>query len=463
MQVPTHRVCQMAFLLFVCGAGATGAQPVDATSEKRGEYLARAGDCVACHTAPGGRPMAGGVQIPTPLGAIVSTNITPSKTNGIGNYNYQQFADALRRGIRADGAHLYPAMPYTAYARVTDEDVRDLYEYFMHAVEPVDASPPETMLPFPFNIRLSMAGWNLLFLDDATFRNDPARSTEWNRGSYLTQGLAHCGACHSPRNLLMAEASSRQLGGAMVGPWNAPNITSDPNSGVGGWTVAELITYLHDGHAVGKAQAAGPMAEAVDNSLRHLTEADLGSIAAYLKTVPAIRDRTDTQPTFSWGRPANDLQHVRGHNFPANTDDATGPQLYDAYCSSCHQANGEGSFDGRLAPLIHNSALGRADSNNLAIVILEGLHREPDVFMPRFANVLSDRQIATLSTYLLQRFGNPQGSVSEKRVSELRSGGAASNLALIIQLTMGLAAVMIAGLLFAFLRHPWRPSQNAHL
>ena len=185
---------------------------------RRGEYLAIAGDCVACHTAPGGKPFAGGLPLPTPIGAIIATNITPSKTAGIGNYTLAQFTDAMRKGVRADGAHLYPAMPYTAYAKVTDDDLIALYAYFMQAVAPVDAAPPDTSLPFPFNIRLLMLAWNTLFLDRDVFHADPARSADWNRGAYLARGLAHCGTCHTPRNLLMAEGASREMGGGEVGP-----------------------------------------------------------------------------------------------------------------------------------------------------------------------------------------------------------------------------------------------------
>jgi mono/diheme cytochrome c family protein len=194
----------------------------------------------------------------TPLGAIIVTNITPSKTVGIGNYTLAQFTDAMRKGVRADGAHLYPGMPYTAYAKVTDDDLIALYAYFMHAVAPVDAAPPDTSLPFPFNIRLLMLPWNILFLDRDVFRPDTAQSAEWNRGAYLARGLAHCGTCHTPRNLLMAERASREMGGGEVGTWHAPNVTSDANSGIGGWSEQELL------EAIGRHRqgtTAGPVAE----------------------------------------------------------------------------------------------------------------------------------------------------------------------------------------------------------
>lgn len=410
----------------------------DADQIARGEYIATASDCVACHTAPGGAAMAGGLPLATPIGSVMATNITPSKENGIGNYTLEQFDAAVRRGVRADGAHLYPAMPYTAYAQLTDEDVADLYAYFMEGVAPVETRPPATKLPFPFNIRLSMAAWNLLFLDTEPFAPDPAQSEEWNRGAYLVRGATHCSTCHTPRNLFMAESTSRELAGAGITPWHAPNITSDANSGVGGWSVEELVAYLRDGRT-DKSQAAGPMAEAIDHSLRHLTDADLKAIAVYVKSVPAVRDAADTQPVFAWGAPSDDLVSIRGTAWPDDRDQMTGPQLYDAYCATCHQAQGQGSFEGGLPSLVHNTALGRENTDNLVMVMLGGLRRHPDVLMPGFAHELSDRQIATLGNYLTASFGNPAAKVTAGQVATLRAGGATSDW-LILAARIGLAA-----------------------
>lgn len=441
-------------LLAAIGLITLAANAADADLVKRGEYLARAGDCVACHTAPGGKPMAGGLPISTPVGTIVSTNITPSRTHGIGDYTLGEFAAALRRGIRRDGKHLYPAMPYTAYALVTDDDVKALYAYFMQGVAPVDTSPRETKLPFPFNIRLSMAAWNLLFLDNHPFETEGGKSAQWNRGAYLVRGLAHCGACHTPRNALMAEKPSRELGGGDVGPWYAPNITSDVNSGVGGWSEQELVEYMARGHAAGKAQASGPMVEAIDNSLRYLSEADLGAIAVYLKSVPPLRDAGDSRPAYGWGGPADDLKSVRGAALPSLPDQMSGPQLYDAYCASCHHAQAQGSFDSRMPSLFHNAALGRTNTNNLVMVMLAGIeHGEPrEVRMPGFASELSDVQIATLGTYLTQRYGNPQANVTPGQAGKLRRGGGSSALVVAVQASMVVVGVLLIAALVFFLR-----------
>nr|WP_311529495.1 cytochrome c [uncultured Ralstonia sp.] len=435
--------------------GATAASAADADQVKRGEYLARAGDCVACHTAPGGKPFAGGLSLPTPIGPIVSTNITPSKTHGIGSYTLAQFTDALRRGIRADGQHLYPAMPYTSYALVTDEDAAALYAYLINGVQAVDAAPPATDLPFPFNIRLSMAGWNALFLEDSRYQTDASKSTEWNRGAYLSRGLAHCSTCHSPRNAMMAEVKSKELAGGNVGTWDAPNITSDPISGVGAWSEQEIATYLRSGHAQGKAQAAGPMAEAIDNSLRHLSDADLHAVAVYLKSVPPVRDAADTRAAFEWGSKADELGSIRGVALPTDLNQMSGPQLYDAHCATCHQAHGEGSFDGGLPPLFHNSALGRADADNLVMVILEGVHRQldpPELRMPGFATMLSDQQIATLASYLTQHYGNPKASVTADQVKTIRAGGEGSNLLTLARVGIGVGVIIVIGVLMVLSR-----------
>ena len=364
---------------------------------KRGQYLSTAGDCVACHSVPGGKPFAGGLALPTPIGEIIATNITPSKTAGIGNYSLEQFSDALRKGVRADGQHLYPAMPYTAYAKVSDEDIKDMYAYFMNAVEPVETPTRATDLPFPFNIRLSMAAWNLLFLDNSTFVADTGRDPEWNRGAYLVQGLTHCSTCHTPRNLLMAEA--------------------------------------------------------VDHSLQNLSDSDLKAIAVYLKALPAQHNPADSKPVYALGQATDELNSIRGVELPANGDKMTGAQIYDAYCSSCHQAQAQGSFEGALPSLLHNTAVGRSNPANLVMVILEGVKRGADgqdIRMQGFAKTLSDQQVATLATWLTEHYGNPQVKVSAAQVKQTRAGGPVSHLAALAQ------GAIAAGVIVLILLLVWR-------
>ena len=434
------------------------AQPVAAI--ERGKYLAIAADCGACHTAPHGKPFAGGLPMSTPLGTIYSTNITPSADFGIGRYTEEEFSQALRRGIRHDGARLYPAMPYTSYAKLTDEDTHALYLYFMRAVEPVDERAPETELPFPMNIRLSMMVWNFLFLSTQVFAPDPQQSAQWNRGAYLAEGAAHCSTCHTPRGFLMQEETSRALSGAEVAPWYAPNITSDPVSGIGSWTEEELVAYLRTGRLPGKAQAAGSMGEAVEHSFQHLSTADLEAVATYVKTVPAVHDPADDNPRFSVGRMFSELGVLRGRDGIKSDNGAapTGAELFQGNCTSCHSAEGQGSRDGYYPSLFHNSDTGAKNAINLIAAILYGVDRTVSgrqAFMPGFggrqadANQLSDRDIAVLGTYVLTHYGPGDTSITEQQVNEVRRGGPSSPL---LPLARGsLAAATVIVILTAFL------------
>ncbi|HXW23474.1 MAG TPA: cytochrome c [Xanthobacteraceae bacterium] len=421
---------------------AQGPAPADqAALVEKGRYLAVAGDCRACHTNPqGGKPFAGGYALASPLGSIVSSNITPSKRYGIGNYTEQQFVRALREGIRGDGAHLYPAMPYTSYTRLNDEDVRALYAYFMHGVAAVDEPAATTNLPFPFNLRIAMLGWNLLFLDDRRFVPDGGKSAQWNRGAYLVNALEHCDACHTPRNILMAEKSGRAFAGAPLGPWYAPNITSDPVSGIGGWTDRELVEYLKTGHVAGRDQAAGGMAEAVENSLQFLSDDDLQAVALYLKSVAPVRDARETKPAYAYGAPASFEAVLRGASGPNERNTVTsGEALYSGYCASCHQPTGAGSGNQAYPSLFHNGATGSPTAANLVAAVLFGVDRtsvnERQVLMPRFdelsyVNPLSDEQIAAVSNFVLGQFGNPSVQVTAAEVALARQGGPTSPLAL---------------------------------
>jgi len=423
---------------------------------ERGKYLATAADCAACHTAPRGNRFAGGLPITTPLGTIYSTNITPSAEVGIVRYTEEEFSQAVRHGIRRDGARLYPAMPYTSFAKLTDEDTHALYLYFMGEVEPVDARAPETKLPFPMNIRLSMMAWNFLFSSTQVFAPDPQQSAEWNRGAYLVQGAAHCGSCHTPRGFLMQEEKSRALSGARVEPWYAPNITSDPASGIGSWTKEELVEYLRTGRLPGKAQAAGSMGEAVEHSFQYLAAADLGAIATYLKSVGPVHDPAADGSRFSAGRMFSELGALRGRD-AINSDsraNPTGAELFQGNCASCHSPEGQGSRDGYYPSLFHNSATGAKNATNLIAAILYGVDRTVagrQAFMPAFggkptdADQLSDRDVAVLGTYVLTHYGPGDTTITEQQVNEVRRGGPSSPLLPLAR--GGLAAAMVVVIL----------------
>ncbi len=394
----------------------------------KGRYIATASDCAACHTAPhGGKPFAGGYGIASPLGTIFSTNITPSKTDGIGNYTEEEFAQAVRDGVAKDGSHLYPAMPYTAYAKMTDEDVKALYAYFMLEVRPVDHQPQKTDLAFPFSVRASMAAWNLLFLDKTRFTPNSNKSQQWNRGAYLSEALAHCSTCHTPRNDLMAEQASQALSGGSLGSWYAPNITSDPVSGIGGWSQEELVQYLRTGQVAGKAQAAGPMAEAIEHSLQHLTDEDLKAIAAYIKDVAPVSSG-DKTPRDKFGRPSVTEYALRG--LPGEEPAESGFRIFSGVCANCHQMNGEGN--NHYPSLFHNTVTGADRSDNLLSAILFGVNRTVDgetAFMPGFGpdafytDHLSDQEIADVSNYVLKQYGNPDVKVTAADVKLIREGG----------------------------------------
>ncbi len=271
----------------------------DASLIDRGRYLIRAADCEACHTAIGGQPFAGGRAFVLPFGTIYSTNITPDKDTGIGQYTDPDFLAAVHRGVRRDGARLYPAMPFASYTYLTDADALAIKAY-LFSLKPINAPAIPNTFGFPFNQRWSMGIWATMFNADRRFEPHADRSSEWNRGAYLVEALAHCGECHTPRNLFQALDNRRKFAGAVTGGWRAYNITSDPTSGVGDWTEQALAHYLATGHAEGRGTAAGPMGEAVDLSLVHLTGEDIAAMVAYLRTVPPIAN-----PSLPAPRPPN--------------------------------------------------------------------------------------------------------------------------------------------------------------
>lgn len=393
---------------------------------KRGEYLSVAGDCMACHTTTRGKPFAGGLSMTVPLlGKIYTSNITPDPVTGIGNWTFEDFDRAVRHGVSKNGENLYPAMPYVSYAKITDDDMKALYAYFMNGVAPVGQAPPKNEIPTLLSMRWPLKIWNRLSLRDGAYAPKPSRSVEWNRGAYLVQGLAHCGACHTPRGIAMQETSldetgGRFLSGSVLDGWEGYNITSDSNAGIGRWTQAQLIQYLRTGSVPGVAQAAGPMAEAIEHSFSKMSAADIGAIVTYIRTLPAVPDGS-SKPRFAWGQPLEDGLRLRGIALASSGIDPA--RLYLGNCATCHQIQGQGTPDRYYPSLFHNSTVGASNPTNLVQVILNGMHSKTagdDVGMPAFGNELSNAQIAALTNYLTARFGNPAIKVNENDIAKLR-------------------------------------------
>lgn len=410
-------------------ARADAADPAnDPALIKQGQYLAVAGDCMACHSTMKGKPFAGGLPLKIPmLGTIYSSNITPDPQTGIGTWTLEDFDRAVRKGVSKDGHNLYPAMPYVSYAKISDDDVKALYAYFKYGVAPVSQATQPGDIPFPLNMRWPLTAWNWVFLKSGPYENKSNQSVEWNRGAYLVQGLAHCSTCHTPRGFAMEEkaldeTSSGFLGGSVLSGWEGYNITSDANGGIGGWTQAQLVQYLQTGSVPGLAQAAGPMGEAVEHSFSQMTNADIDAIATYIKTVPAVSDAAAgaSKPRSAWGAPATDVNRLRGVALSEQLDPA---RLYLGNCATCHQAHGQGSPDGYYPPLFHNSTVGASNPGNLVQVILHGVHRKAgnnDIGMPAFATHLTDAQVAALTNYVTTQFGNPAARVTDADVAKLR-------------------------------------------
>jgi mono/diheme cytochrome c family protein len=406
---------------------------------KRGEYLAIAGDCGACHTEEGKAPFSGGHAISSPIGTIFSSNITPSNVAGIGHYTEAQFADALRKGKRADGSQLYPAMPYTAYGKINDDDMAALYAYFMHGVKPVDTQPEKTALPFPFNLRFSMAAWNWLYLDNKPFTPDSAKTAQWNRGAYLVEGLTHCSTCHTPRSFLMAEQQQKNLQGASLGTWFAPDITAATLKDRH-WTRQMLADYLATGHSETGATAGGPMLEAIDKSFSRLTPADRLAMATYL--LP--EEGTVNAPAVSSG-----LIPVTGDDLPEALPE--GERLYRNNCAACHNLQGEGLRG--LPALKNHPVLKKPTADNVAMAVLQGVWPENAQSMPGFAAELNDKQVASITRYVMKDIGNSDVSITAERVKALRQGGEPSPLLLLSRIGMAGGIILV---ILALLYWGWR-------
>jgi mono/diheme cytochrome c family protein len=373
---------------------------------EKGRYLTVLSDCTSCHTIPGsGQPFAGGRAIETPFGNIVAPNITPDRETGIGAWSDDEFDAAVRKGIRPNGARLYPAMPYNAFTHMSRDDVLAIRAY-LNTVSAVRNAVVADTLPFPFNIRAVMGVWDALYFTEGEYKPDAKRSAEWNRGAYIVTGPAHCPACHTPKSFLGGDKTSQYLKGSDLQGWFAPDITDDKGVGLGRWTADDVVAYLKTGHNRISA-ATGPMAEVVSLSSSHMTDADLKAIAMYLKSFSVAAD-----PHTPIG--SNDPRMVAGQ------------AIYRDQCSACHGLDGRGSSG--LFPSLADSSVARAEDPATQIrIVLRGARSvataaEPTApGMPSYGRQLDDAEIAAVLTYIRNSWGAAGSAVSAEEVANARS------------------------------------------
>ncbi|PNG33771.1 cytochrome c [Pseudomonas protegens] len=410
--------------LALLGSASVSAAEVDQQAlVKQGEYLARAGDCVACHTAKDGQPFAGGLPMETPIGVIYSTNITPDKT-GIGDYSFEDFDQAVRHGVAKDGSTLYPAMPFPSYARVSDADMQALYAYFMKGVAPVVRDNQDSDIPWPLSMRWPLSIWRWMFAPSV---ETPALATGSDpvisRGAYLVEGLGHCGACHTPRALTMQEkalsasdGSAFLSGSAPLEGWIAKSLRGDHKDGLGSWSEEQLVQFLKTGRS-DRSAVFGGMSDVVVHSMQYMSEADLTAIARYLKSLPA-NDPKDQPHSYD--------QQVAEALWKGD-DSQPGAAVYIDNCAACHRTDGQGYT--RVFPaLAGNPVLQSADATSLIHIVLKGgtlpaTHSAPSTFtMPPFAWRLSDQEVADVVNFIRGSWGNQASAVKAGDVAALRNG-----------------------------------------
>jgi mono/diheme cytochrome c family protein len=392
---------------------------------KQGEYLARAGDCVACHTAKGGKPFAGGLPMETPIGTIYSTNITPDKT-GLGDYSFEDFDKAVRHGVAKNGSTLYPAMPYPSYARVSESDMQALYAYFMKGVEPVAQVNKDSDIPWPLSMRWPLAGWRWMFAPKVEdYKAQAGADPVISRGAYLVEGLGHCGACHTPRALTMQEKSLSATdgstflsGSAPLEGWIAKSLRGDHKDGLGSWSEEQLVQFLKTGRS-DRSAVFGGMSDVVVHSMQYMSEEDLTAIARYLKSLPAV-DPND-QPHQYDKQVADALWK--------GDDSKPGASVYIDNCAACHRTDGHGYT--RVFPaLAGNPVLQTTDATSLINIVLNGgtlpaTHTAPSTFtMPAFAWRLSDQEVADVVNFVRDSWGNKANAVTTSQVATLRKNTA---------------------------------------
>ena len=385
----------------VCGEGR--AEPA-ADDVARGKALTEAGDCAGCHTADPTKPFAGGKRIDTPLGGIYSPNLTPDRDTGIGGWSENDFHRALRFGVAPNGSRYYPAFPYPHFTKLTRQDILAIRAY-LATLSAVSNTPPPLELRWPFNYRVVMRGWNWLFFKPGILQPDQQKSAEWNRGRYLVEGAGHCGTCHTPKNIFGAERRGQAYGGGLVKGMFAPRLDAAERSGLKSWSVEDIAEYLQSGRN-GRSHAGEVMSEVVTNSTSRMSDADVRAIAVYLKDLPV----GEPEPTVSP---------------PPPTQTTDGEKLYRSACIACHEADGSGA-PRIYPPLPGNANLQSADPSSTLRVILDGAEtvttaRAPNKgSMPAYAAKMSDQQIADVTNYIRNSWGNAAPLVTPEQVAKAR-------------------------------------------
>jgi mono/diheme cytochrome c family protein len=410
-----HLLFSLAAIGFECSA-ALSALGSDQTKTDdallaRGEYLARAGDCIACHTAPEGKTFAGGRPMPTPFGTIYTSNITPDPETGIGQWTADDLYKTMHYGRFPDGGLIYPAMPFASYTKVTREDSNAIYAYLMTVPRVRQPNRPHE-LRFPYNNRSLILGWRTLFFSEGEFAPDPSKSNEWNRGAYLVEGLGHCGMCHTPINALGGSSASEAFKGGLIPMqnWYAPSLTSNKEAGLGDWSIKDITDLLKIGIS-NRGAVYGPMAEVVYNSLQYLNDEDIRAMAVYLKSIAE-----GSSPEI----PVSTLPPTESSLLMS-----LGKSVYDNRCSSCHGPQGEGKPP-HYPPLAGNQSIQMESAVNPIRMVLNGGYPpgtagNPMPYgMPPFAISLSDNEIAAVVTYIRTSWGNRGAAVSARDANELR-------------------------------------------
>lgn len=379
----------------------------------RGRYLTQAADCEVCHTREGGARFAGGRAFKTPFGVLYSPNITADRETGIGGWSDAEFLRAVHLGIAQDGQRLYPAFPYESYTLIADDDVLAIKAY-LFSLPTAHERAPANSLKFPFNQRWLMGIWAALYNPAQRFAPHENRSSEWNRGAYLVEALAHCGDCHTPRNLAQALDNRKKFAGALTAGWRAYNITPDQGSGIGSWSDEELAAYLRSGHATGHGSAGGPMAEEIDASTGNLTEGDLRAVITYLRSVPTVH--TQDLPA---------LRTVAASDAPKaiqSPAEAGGSEIFAGACASCHDWSGVSPLTG-YATLTGDRAVNDPSATNVVQIILSGSHGSANhrLAMPSFGQAYSDTEIAAVANYVTARFGVTPSHLTAEDVARLRT------------------------------------------